>query len=220
MQFESEKNNKKDFTMAKAKNVQEFIDHQRAAVAANPECGTSHYNLAIGLLGLKKYEEAEKELFLAIECSPNLAEAYVQLGGICLERGDMEGCLKFNKQAVKSRAGFAEGYGNIGFAELQLGNMDEAIFALEKAIRWNPKFLQAYTTLANAYLLKGMLDESIETSLKVIELEPNFAVAHNNLGIAYLEKGEEDLAVKHLDKAVELGYDVAPEILKEIEKIR
>ena len=220
MQFESEKNNKKDFTMAKPKNVQEFIDHQRAAVAANPECGTSHYNLAIGLLGLKKYEEAEKELLLAIECSPNLAEAYVQLGGICLERGDMAGCLKYNKLAVKSRAGFAEGYGNIGFAELQLGNMDEAIFALEKAIRWNPKFLQAYTTLANAYLLKGMLDESIETSLKVIELEPNFAVAHNNLGIAYLEKGEGELAAKHLDKAVELGYDVAPEILKEIEKYR
>ncbi len=80
--------------------------------------------------------------------------------------------------------------------------------------------MQAYTTLANAYLMKGMLDESIQTSLKVIELEPNFAVAHNNLAIAYLEKEEGDLAVKHLDKAVELGYDVALEILKEAEKYR
>jgi tetratricopeptide (TPR) repeat protein len=68
--------------------------------------------------------------------------------------------------------------------------------------------------------MKGMLDESIQTSLKVIELEPDFAVAHNNLGIAYLEKGERDLAVKHLDKAVELGYEVAPEILDEIKKYR
>jgi tetratricopeptide (TPR) repeat protein len=206
--------------MAKAKNVQEFIAHQQAAVASNPDCGTSHYNLAIGFLGLKKYEEAEKELYAAIECSPNLAEAYVQLGGLRLQRGDIEGCLKFNKMAVKSRAGFAEGYGNIGFAELQLGNIDKAIPELEKAIRWNPKFLQAYTTLANAYLMKGMLDESIQTSLKVIDLEPNFAVAHNNLAIAYLEKEEGALAVKHLDKAVELGYDVAPEILKEAEKYR
>jgi Tfp pilus assembly protein PilF len=45
-------------------------------------------------------------------------------------------------------------------------------------------------------------------------------VAYNNLGIAYLEKGERDLAVKHLDKAVELGYEVAPEILDEIKKYR
>ena len=187
--------------MPKAKNVEEYIARQQAAVAANPDCGTSHYNLAIGLLGLKKYKEAEMELFAAIECSPNLAEAYVQLGGICLQRGDIEGCLKFNKQAVRSRAGFAEGYGNIGFAQLQLGNIEEAITALEKAVRWNPKFLQAYTTLANAYLMKGMIDQSIETSLKVIELQPDFAVAYNNLGIAYLEKGEYELAVKHVDRS-------------------
>ena len=79
--------------MAKAKNVEEYIAQQQAAVAANPDCGTSHYNLAIGLLGLKKYDEAKEELFAAIECSPNLAEAYVQLGGISLQRGDLEGCL-------------------------------------------------------------------------------------------------------------------------------
>jgi len=206
--------------MAIAKNVKEYITHQRAAIAANPECGTSHYNLAIGLLGLKKYEEAEKELLEAIECSPNLAEAYVQLGGICLQRGDLEGCLKYNKAAVQSRAGFAEGYGNIGFAQLQLGNIEEAITALDKAIRWNPKFLQAYTTLANAYLMKGMIDESIETSLKVIDLEPDFAVAYNNLAIAYLEKGEYALAVKYVDKAMEFGYEVASEILDEIKKYR
>lgn len=206
--------------MTKDRNVDEYIAHQRAAIGANPDCGTSHYNLAVGLLGLKKYEEAEKEFFAALECSPSLAEAYVQLGGICLQRGDLDGCLKYNKHAVRSRAGFSEGYGNIGFVYLQKGNIDEAITALEKAIRWNANFLQAYTTLANAYLMKGMIDESIETSLKVLDLEPDFAIAHNNLAIAYLEKGENDLAVKHVDKAVELGYEVAPEILKEVEAFR
>ena len=68
--------------------------------------------------------------------------------------------------------------------------------------------------------MKGMIDESIETSLKVIALEPDFAVAYNNLAIAYLEKGEHGLAIKHVDKAVELGYDVASEILDEIKKYR
>jgi tetratricopeptide (TPR) repeat protein len=68
--------------------------------------------------------------------------------------------------------------------------------------------------------MKGMIDESIETSLKAVELEPEFAVAYNNLGIAYLEKGEYELAIKHVDKAVELGYEVAPEILDEIKKYR
>jgi tetratricopeptide (TPR) repeat protein len=206
--------------MEKPKNVNEYIARQRAAIAGNPECGTSHYNLAIGLLGQKKYDEAEKELLEAIECSPTLAEAYVQLGGICFQRGDLEGCLAYNKMAIRSRAGFSEGYGNIGFVKLQMGDVEEAIYYLEKALKFNRNYLQAYTTLGNAYLMQGDVDKSIEMNSKAIEIEPAFGVAHNNLAIAYLEKGLFDEAAKHSDKSKALGYEVAPEIIAEIEKHR
>ena len=94
------------------------------------------------------------------------------------------------------------------------------IDALEKATKWNPNFIQAYATLANAYLMKGMVDKSIDVNLKVLQLEPSFAIAHNNLAIAYLEKGEYEMAAEHCAKAVELGYKVAPEILKEVDEHR
>jgi tetratricopeptide (TPR) repeat protein len=200
----------------KPKNVNDYISQQRAAIASNPDCGTSHYNLAVGLLGQKQYAEAEQALFKAIECSPSLAEAYVLLGGIRLKDGDLDGCLDFNQKAVKARPGFSEGYGNIGFVQLQKGNVDKAIQALERATAFNFRFLQAFTTLASAYLMKGLVDQSIEAGLKAIKLEPNFPVAHNNLAIAYLQKGSFDLAKQHCDKAIELGYQVAPEIIKDI----
>jgi len=205
--------------MTKPKNIQEYLAKYRMAIAQNPECGTSHYNLAVGLLGARLYDEAERELILAIENSPSLAEAYVQLGGICLYRGDLEGCLSWNKRAVNARAGFAEGYGNIGFVNLQLGKMDEAVFALKKALKWNPKFTQARANLANAYLLQGEITESILENKIVLEQEPLFAIAHNNLAIAYMENGEHDLAKEHLQKAIELGYEVSPELKKEIEAL-
>jgi tetratricopeptide (TPR) repeat protein len=212
--------NLKDIIMANAKNVEEYIARQEAGIASNPDCGTSHYNLAVALIGLKKFDEAEKELQEAISCSPSLAEAYVQLGGLCLQRGDLDGCLNYNTQAVHARAGFSEGYGNIGFIHLQKGNIDEAIYALKKAITYNSSFLQAYTTLANAYLMKGLVVESIEANLKAIELEPNFAIAHNNLAIAYMENDQFDKAIEHCDKAKALGYAVAPEIVQELEQYR
>ena len=68
--------------MSKAPNADEFIAQQRAAIAANPDCGNSHYNLGVALMGKKQFDEAEKEFILAIESSPSLAEAYVQMGGI------------------------------------------------------------------------------------------------------------------------------------------
>ena len=210
----------KDAYMTKAKNVDEYIARQRSALAANPDCGTSHYNLAVALLGQKQFEAAEKELFAAIECSPGLAEAYVQLGGISLQRGDLNKCLEYNQQAVHARAAFAEGYGNIGFVQLQMGNIDEAIQALEKAIKFNARFLQAYATLANAYLMKGRIADSIAINLKALEIEPNFAVVHNNLAIAYLENKSYDLAVAHCDRALELGYEVAADIIEEIQPYR
>lgn len=206
--------------MSKAKNAEEYIASQLTGIAANPDCGTSHYNLAVALMGQEKYNEAEEELHAAIDCSPSLAEAYVQLGGICLQRGDMDGCLEYNKQATKARAGFFEGFGNIGFVHLQRGEAEEAITALEKAISFNSKFIQAHSTLASAYLMSGLIDESIKANLKVIELDPDFAIAYNNLAIAYLEKGEHDKAIENCDKAIKFGYEVAPEILKEIESYR
>lgn len=206
--------------MVKAKNADEYIAQLRSALEGNSECGTTHYNLAVALMGQRKYEEAEKELHDAVGYSPTLAEAYVQLGAICLQREDMDGCLYYNKQATKARAGFSIGYGNIGFIELQRGNIDEAIKNLQKAIVFNSLFLQAYTTLANAYLMKDLVYESIETSKKALEIEPNFPIAHNNLAIAYLENKEYKLAAEHIDKAISLGYEVAQELLDEINSHR
>ena len=45
--------------MPQAKNVDEYINLQKAASASNPDCGNSHYNLAVAYLGQKKYQEAE-----------------------------------------------------------------------------------------------------------------------------------------------------------------
>jgi tetratricopeptide (TPR) repeat protein len=193
--------------MTKAKNADEYIAMQRQAIAQNPECGNSHYNLGVALMGQKQYDEAEKHLHEAIECSPGLAEAYVAIGGIYLQRGDFDSCLRYNQSAVKARPGFSEGWGNIGFIELQKGNIDEAIKALEKATTFNFRYVQAFVNLANA-------------NLKALKLHPDFGPAHNNLAIAYLEKGEHQAAIEHCEKAVASGYEVPPEILKEIEELK
>lgn len=202
--------------MTQARNVDEYIAQQRAALAGNSECGTTHYNLAVALLGQKKYDEAEASLNEAIGCSPNLAEAYVQLGGIALQRGDLDGCLYYNQRSIKARAGFAPGHANIGFIHMQKGEIDKAIPALQKAIVHNSKFLQAYATLANAYLVQGLVDESIETSNKALEVSPDFPIAYNNLAIAYMEKGDFATAIEYCDKALAGGYEVAPQILEEL----
>ncbi len=83
------------------RNADEHIARLRHQLTHNAECGTTHYNLGVALLGKQEYMEAEKAFHDAIDHSPTLAEAYVQLGGICLQRGDLEGCFRFNQRATK-----------------------------------------------------------------------------------------------------------------------
>lgn len=202
--------------MDKPQNAQEFIAQQRQAIASNPECGTSHYNLAVALMGVQEYTEAEKELLAAIDNSPGLAEAYVQLGAICLQRGDMEGCLAWNQRAVKARPGFSEGHGNIGFVHLQMGHLEDGIKSLERATHFNFRYVQAFATLGSAYLMNGEVEKSIAACRKALKVEPDFPIAHNNLAIAFMEKGDFKKAIQHIDRAVALGYEVAPQILEEL----
>ena len=207
-------------------NVDEQIAKLRNQLSKNVECGTTHYNLAVALMGKQEYGEAENELHEAIDCSPSLAEAYVLLGGLCLQRNDLEGCYRFNQRATKARAGFAEGFGNMAFVLLQLvegkdskedeEKVDKAIKNLKKAIIHNKNFIQAYTTLGTAYFMKGLVAEGIKANLEAIGLEPKFPVAHNNLAVAYLELEEYDKAIKHCDEAVTLGFEVPEELLEEL----
>ncbi|MEA1968976.1 MAG: tetratricopeptide repeat protein [Thermodesulfobacteriota bacterium] len=208
----------------RSNNADEYIAKLRSQLAANTECGTTHYNLAVALMGKQEYDEAEKVLHDAVDASPTLAEAYVLLGGLCLQRDDLEGCLRYNQHSVKARAGFAEGYSNIGFILIQQctgedakaddDRLDQAIKSLKKAIIHNSKFVQAFTTLGNAYFMKGLVEESIKANLEAVKIQPEFPVAYSNLAVAYLEKKEFSRAVEYCDKAESLGFE-PPEGLKQ-----
>jgi tetratricopeptide (TPR) repeat protein len=211
-------------------SVDEHIANLRSKLAHNTECGTTHYNLAVALMGKKEYDEAENVLHDAIDCSPSLAEAYVLLGGLCLQRDDLEGCLRYNRHAIKARAGFSEGYGNIAFVLLQqcvgtnpdedTKKITEAIRMLKKAITHNSQFVQAFTTLGTAYFMKGHVKEAIEANKKAIKIQPDFPIAHNNLAVAYLELKDYKKALEHCDKARELGYNIPKELIAELDSHR
>ena len=208
------------------KDADEYIAKLKTALIHNDECGTTHYNLGVALMGKQEFVEAEKALHDAIDRSPSLAEAYVLLGGICLQQKDLEGCYRFNQSATKARAGFAEGYANMAFVLLQLidgkdpkedeEKMDKAIKNLKKAIIHNKNFVQAFATLGTAYFMKGLVKEGIKANLEAIKVQPEFPVAHNNLAVGYLETGEFDKAISHCDKAEKLGFQVAQKLKDEL----
>ena len=148
--------------------------------------------------------------------SPHLAEAYVQLGGICLERGDLEGCLRYNEEAANCRAKFPVPWSNIAFVHLQRGEPDKAIAALNKALKWDPDFLQARNALATAHYMKAEWDICEKLCKEIIAKEPAFAPAWNNLALAQFEQGNHAAARESVKEAQRLGFDVPEGFLEEL----
>ena len=191
-------------------DIDEYIADLKMEIAANEQCATHHYNLGLALLSKRDFVGAEEALLNAVRNSPHLAEAYVQLGGICLERGDLEGCLRYNEEAAQCRAKFPVPWSNIAFVHLQRGEPDKAITALKKALKWDPDFVQAKNALTTAYYMQGDFEACEKLCKEILEKEPAFAPAWNNMALAQFDLGKYAEARQSAAKAAELGFGELP----------
>ena len=201
---------------ARYDDLDEYIADLKAEIAENEQCANHYYNLGLALLTKRDFIAAEEAFLNAVRTSPHLAEGYVQLGGICLERGDLDGCLRYNEEATNCRAKFPVPWSNIAFVHLQRGEPDKAITALNKALKWDPNFVQAQNALATAYFMKGDIKACEAQCLSIIKKEPAFAPAWNNLALAYFDQSEFAKAKEAADKAQELGFEVSEGFLEEL----
>ena len=121
-------------------NLDEYMADLQAEIEKNPDCANHLYNLGLAQLSKRDFVGAERSFLESVRKAPRLAESYVQLGGICLQQGDLEGCLNYNKEAANVRPKNTIAWGNIGFVHMQRGEVDKAIDALRIALRWDPEF--------------------------------------------------------------------------------
>ncbi|MBN2140616.1 MAG: tetratricopeptide repeat protein [Desulfovibrionaceae bacterium] len=201
----------------KFEDIEDYIADLKAKSAQNPGCGNTHYNLGVAYLSKRDFMAAERELLEAVDCSPKMSEAYVQLGGIAMHRGDLDGCLNYNLLASQQRPFFAVPWGNIGFVQLQKGEVEQAVKSLKKAVKYDPNFVQALATLGSAYFNQGELDLAVETLEKCLKIQPRFGPAWNNLALCHLERGDFASAGECVQKARESGYEVPEAVVKELE---
>lgn len=201
-------------------DLDEYIADLKTEIAANDKCATHHYNLGVALLSKRDFVAAEEAFLNAVRQSPHLAEAYIQLGGICMERGDLEGCLRYNQEAANCRPKFAIPQANIAFVHIQQGRPDEALKALDKALKWNPDLIQARNGLAIARYMQGDYEASEDACRKLLDDQPEFGPAWQNLALALFAQEQFPEAVLACDRAIALGCDVPENFLADLEPHR
>lgn len=101
------------------------------------------------------------------------------------------------------------------------GNLDQAISDYTKAVEINPKDWSVYHDLGLTYINKGEFDKAIYHFNKALEVNPgiiNDGQFHNDRAVAYFWEKEYDKCWEDVNKAIDLGYRVHPEFLRELKK--
>jgi Flp pilus assembly protein TadD len=179
-----------------------------------------HYGLATILLVLGVLTWRQSGMFsdnetlwrTTIALNPTAWMAHNNLGGLLLQKGQVDQAIAQYQQAVALKPNDAEAQYNLGKALLTSGSLQESIDCFTRALAIRPRSPRAEMELGQALLLQGQFAQAIGHYQTAIKLEPDNGFFLNNLAWllatcpeAQFRKGNE--AVQLAERACQLtGY--------------
>jgi arylsulfatase A-like enzyme/Tfp pilus assembly protein PilF len=167
------------------------------------------------LVDLQQDTRAAEILTRAIAIIDFDPDAWNNLGGIRMRRGDADGALECFDRALALDAGFAPAHLNIGSARMALyfgrgRDSDELARALDhfrRAVELDPGANPALRGLASALTSAGRVDEALPIWERAVASDPKDSFSTYNLGVAYFNKGDKARALRAFEAYLELRKD-------------
>lgn len=163
--------------------------------------GRAGYNLALGMLDLRKQQpqQAEKQFKEALSLDGKSINAFLALGELYWIRGDARAAATALKTAADLDTAHLSAPLRYADFLLKTGSVDEARSLLEELNRKNPDYLPPRVALMNLACVQKR-DESCTTRVKkILAQDPNNYDAVLQDGILSLEKGETGTAIRNFE---------------------
>ena len=165
--------------------------------------------LCVRYLAQNDLERADVHCDLALEFSPQYADAWTNKGIIAMRRrripeakDDLIKALRYNQEQ-------AQAYHNLGTIYLEEKNYGPARDNFERALKVNPDYAEARYALGLTLLKMGSLDASWKQFLTLVEVYPHFPDAHHGLATVAYQQGRYAVAEQEMRRVVELSPDRA-----------
>jgi predicted Zn-dependent protease len=163
-----------------------------SASAADPDSATLHGALGKVFFGEEKYEDAVRELGLAVQGEPDSREYNMLLSEALMGWRHFQVALDF-LHAVQPRFNqYPEFHYDLGFAYYNDNKMNEAMAEFKEALRLAPNLDRAEFLLASTIAAQGDTAKSVEIFRKLTREHPSNAVYWVTLGEILGDMGEED----------------------------
>jgi len=165
---------KRDFVAA--------IDPLQKFIAAQPDVAYGHFELAYVFTALQKADDARGEYERAIAIDPKMAEAYLNLGILFIDRDPAAVAVPNLRKAVELLPAQSRPRYLLGVAQENSKDYSAAAESFEGAYRLDPHNLEPILHLANLYLRLQRPADAEAKFRSILEAQPKNAQAL--LGVA------------------------------------
>lgn len=163
----------------KRQSIQTAIAHVRRAIELDESLAWAHGYMGWLLTVTKRYDEARKELDLAVSLDPNSSENLGWLGFLLNYLGQRDEAIAVLKKALRlNPLPPPIAYLFLGVTYRDAGRYEDAIETCGKILPLQPDFEYAHTCLASAYSLLGRGEEARAEASEVLRINPEFKVSN------------------------------------------
>jgi Flp pilus assembly protein TadD len=185
----------------------------RQAIAARPDDGLFHANLARVLEQLGKPAEAKDELELAYRYAPKDKVVLTVLATRELTANHPDRATKLLSEALALYPRSSQLHERLSFALAKAGDVDQALAEARQAVLLDPKSSSAKLNLGSAQILHGDSVAAVDTYTEAIKLAPENPDGHYLLSRALEGRGDSPGAKAELEKMISLSAKDDPRAL-------
>ncbi|MGA8596395.1 MAG: tetratricopeptide repeat protein [Bryobacteraceae bacterium] len=147
--------------------------------------------------------ESRKAFEKFVSLAPNSWQAFVFLGDISRQHGDLVSALAQYKKAAELAPDSPGPLLGIGTVYWEMGDFDRSVAELRKVLKLNPDANQAIFELANIAVRQHAEREAIPLLERYLAAQPNALAARADLGRAYFHLAQYAQAATELTKAAD-----------------
>jgi len=174
---------------------------------SNPEAMDS-FRAGVDNAKAGKFDLAIKSFEKVISIDSKNSNAYVGLGNMYLQKGDLAKSAEYYNKAIAVDNSSIFAYTGLGNIYSQKGDTDKAISYYEKALAIDNNNAMAYSGLGNVYGRKGDTDKAIKCYNKAIALDKN-PIFYFHLGVFYVSQNNKNEALKIVEILKKLDKSLA-----------
>ncbi|RPI16781.1 MAG: tetratricopeptide repeat protein [Ignavibacteriae bacterium] len=190
-----------------AKNYKETLFYYTAYLKILPNSAIGYYNRALAYKKLEQYEDALKDLNMAIELEHEDTDALIARGNLYNELGKYKEALEDYNTAISIDSEDPYGYKGRGETYLYTNNYQSALNDFNKAISLDDSYIEVYYDRGRTYSYLGDDMRAIQDLSVAIEMFPKYYGAYLSRARAYNNLKEYEKAKEDFVKCIELNPD-------------